>query len=91
MLELAARGIDLARFIREGDRVMWGHGTSEPQVLTRALVEQRVRLGAISAFIGLSLSPTLRPEHGDSIRFTSYCGIGANQALHAAGALEDTP
>lgn len=91
MLELAEGEIDLARFIRKGDRVMWGHGTSEPQVLTRALVEQRACLGAISAFIGLSLSPTLRPEHGDFIRFTSYCGIGANHALHDAGVLDIIP
>jgi acyl-CoA hydrolase len=89
--EIAAKDLDLTAFVRPGDRVLWGHGTSEPLTLTEALMRQRAAIGRFSAFIGVTFSQTPRPEHADVIAFESYCGLGANQALHAAQGLDILP
>ena len=89
--ELTSDKIDLARIIRKGDAVLWGQGTAEPLTLSTALVAQRAEIGGVELFIGPSYSQTLKPEHADYIKFTSYCGIGNNQALAKADVLDILP
>lgn len=89
--EIAAGALDLAGIVRPGDSVLWGHGTSEPLVLSEALMQQRSRIGRFSVFLGPTFSRTVQPEHADHVSFTGYCGIGANQALYAAGAMDIVP
>jgi acyl-CoA hydrolase len=73
--------LDLARYLRPGDRVVWGQGTAEPQTLTETLVAQRHRLGRITCFVGLPAAEVIKPEHGDVLAFESYCGTDGNQRL----------
>lgn len=83
--------VDLTRWIRTGDRILWGQGNAEPLSLVQALIDQRHRVGRCKAFIGMHQSGLLRPEHADSIELTSYCGSAANQALADEDALDILP
>jgi acyl-CoA hydrolase len=83
--------LDLARYLRPGDRVVWGQGCAEPQTLTGLLAEQRHRLGGITCFVGLPAAGVIRPEHTDALAIESYCGTGSNQRLHEAGRLAIVP
>ncbi|OGA10735.1 MAG: hypothetical protein A3D95_08980 [Betaproteobacteria bacterium RIFCSPHIGHO2_12_FULL_69_13] len=78
---------ELRRFIRPGDGVLPGQACAEPQTLVEALVEQRAWYPGASVFLGVNYSGIVRPEHADSLRLASYCGIGHNRALADAGVL----
>ncbi len=83
--------LDLAEYLRPGDRVVWGQACGEPQTLTELLAAQRHRLPDVSCFVGIPAAATFTPAHGDRLQFESYCGTGGNQALHAAGVLDIVP
>jgi len=76
--------LDLARYLRPGDRVVWGQACAEPRALTELLVAQRHRLGGVTCFVGIPAADVLRPEHTDALAVESYCGTGSNQALRPA-------
>lgn len=89
MTELVSPGdLDLTRWIRGGDTVIWGQACAEPLTLTEALFAQRRRIGRFRAFLGLHASGTVRAEFADVVDFISYSGAGVNRALHRAGSLE---
>ena len=77
--------------IRPGDALIWGQACAEPQTLVEALIAERAALSGCRIFLGSSYSGLLRPEHADHLRFTSYCGTGANRALADAGVLDILP
>ena len=83
--------IDLSTVIRPGDALLWGQACAEPLTLVEALIAQRAALSGCRAFVGSSYSGLLRPEHGDHLRFASYCGTGSNRALADAGVLHIVP
>jgi acyl-CoA hydrolase len=83
--------VDLSRYIRPGDLVVWGQGCAEPLTLTEALAAQRKRLGKVRCFTGISESAAVTPENCDYLSFTSYTAAGANRALAEAGLLEILP
>ena len=83
--------LDLSRYLRPGDREVWGQGCAEPQTLTELLVRQRHRLGGVTCFVGLPAAEVIRPEHTDALALESYCGTGSNVRLHEAGALVIVP
>jgi len=83
--------VDLRRYVRPGDLVMWGQAEAEPLALTKRLVEQRAELGGIRCFVGMSTNGTLRPEHADHLRILSYTGSGSNRSLARAGVLQVLP
>jgi len=83
--------IDLAKFIRPGDGVIWGQATAEPQTLVEALVAQRAAFSGAQAFMGISYSGIVRREHADHLKLSAYCGAGRNRALADAGVLEICP
>jgi acyl-CoA hydrolase len=83
--------LDLTRYLRPGDTVVWGQACGEPVSLTEALMAQRARLPGTRCFLGISCSGTVRPEHADHLRFVSYTGSGPNQGLIQAGALDPLP
>lgn len=83
-----AADLDLARWVRPGDTVIWGQACAEPLTLTEALFAQRHAIGRFRAFLGLPASDTVRPEYADAVDFVSYCGAGVNRELHRAGSLE---
>ena len=84
-------GLDLRRYIRPGDTVVWGQACGEPVSLTEALMAQRADLPGVRCFLGIPCSDTVRPEHADHLRFVSYSGAGSNQLLLRAGVLELLP
>jgi acetyl-CoA hydrolase len=83
--------VDLARWIRPGDTVVWGQANAEPLGLVEALVEQRHALARLRLFLGIGASGRLRPEHADAFDFLAYCGTGTNRALAQANVLDILP
>ena len=83
--------LDLRRWIRPGDTVLWGQGAAEPVPLVRALVAQRAELGPLRVFAGLTYTTTLRPEHADHLTMCSYGAIGPFGELARAGVLDIIP
>lgn len=83
--------IDLSRYIKKGDAVVWTQTTAEPLTLTEALVAQRQALGPCAVFIGATYSNTLQPEHQDFLKLSTFGGFGLNSRLIDAHALEVTP
>jgi acyl-CoA hydrolase len=83
--------IDLAKFVRSGDGVLWGQATAEPQTLVEALVAQRAEFSGARTFMGVSYSGIVRPEHADHLALAAYCGAGQNRALADAGVLDVCP
>lgn len=83
--------VDLDRYIRPGDLVVWGQGCAEPLSLAEALADQREQLGGVRCFTGISQSSAVRAENCDYLSFVSYSAAGANRALADAGALDILP
>jgi acetyl-CoA hydrolase len=89
--ELAAESIDLASIVRPGDTVIWSQGPSEPLSLTRALVEQRAKIGRFRAFLGSSFARTFDPAQADFIEFVGLGAVGHTRKILEAGALQVVP
>jgi acetyl-CoA hydrolase len=83
--------IDLSRYIRPGDHIVWGHACGEPLTLTEALVAQRAALAGVNVFVGSAFSTTLQPEHADHIAFSSMGAIGTLSRLTRANCLNVIP
>ena len=83
--------LDFSSLVRPGDGVLWGQASAEPVTLTRQLLAQRSSIGAFSVFLGIPASDTVKPEHTDLIRFSSYCGAGINRQLADMSKLDIVP
>ncbi len=83
--------LDLRRYVRPGDTVVWGQACAEPLTLTEALVAQRARLGGVRCFLGIGASDTLRPEHADHLSFVGYGTGGTHRSLARSGVLDVLP
>jgi acetyl-CoA hydrolase len=89
MTETKLETLDFSALLRPGDRVAWGQAAAEPVLLTRALMQQRHRIGGrFSVFMGATWSDTLDPTFADIVDFQSYCGSGTNRLLADAGVLD---
>ena len=82
---------NLQALLRPQDSVVWGQATAEPTPLTEALVAQRHAIGPLSIFVGVSFAKTLKPEHADMLKVSSYGTLGTTRPLAAAGVLEIIP
>lgn len=91
MKTIALDALDLAEFIRPGDGIVVGQGTSEPLPLTQALVAQRERIQGARLFFGSGFSEVFTPETADSLRFSGIGGIGTHRRLAQAGCLDVMP
>lgn len=83
--------LDLAEFIRPGDGIVVGQGTSEPIALTQALVAQRERLGSTRLFFGSGFSDVFTPEASDRLHYSGIGGIGTHRRLTQAGCFNVLP
>jgi len=90
-MENSVPDLDLSKYIRPGDGVVWGQACSEPLTLTEAFVEQRASYPGASVFLGVSYAGTVKPGHADKLRLLSYCGAGHNRKLADAGVLDICP
>jgi acyl-CoA hydrolase len=88
---LTKETLDLKKFVRPGDNIIWGQGCGEPQTLTEALVAQRAGLGGVTIYIGASFSETLKPEHADHLKMVGFNAVGATRKLTKGGALQIIP
>jgi acyl-CoA hydrolase len=90
-IELQPEELELARFIRPGDTVVWAQGAAEPLTLSEAVVAQRHAIGPITVFLGPGYSETLQPEHADRLTFLGMSGVGTRRRLVDAGVLRLIP
>ena len=73
----------LADCLRPGDRVLIGQACGEPVGLVADLIEQAARLNNLDVFCGYSLNPAWENHVPDSLRVTTYCGLGTMGKLLA--------
>lgn len=83
--------VDLARFIRAGDRVLCGQGCAEAVALTGRLAAVRERVGPFEVFIGPVFSDSFADAPAAGLRFASYGAMGRAARLARAGVLEVWP
>jgi acyl-CoA hydrolase len=83
--------LDLSRWIRPGDGLVWGQACAEPVTLTAALTRQAAGLGPLTAFIGTAYTDAFDPAAAPSVRLLSYGASGRNRAWQEAGLLESLP
>ena len=83
--------LDLANFLRPGDRIVWGQACGEPTTLVEALLAQAEAIGPLSAFAATSFSGLLTPEAGEKLSLSSMGAMGALRKLAAAGRLGIVP
>ena len=86
-----AAGLDLGRFLRDGDRIVWGQACGEPTTLVEALIAQAEGIGRLSAFAATSFSGLLDAEAGERLQIASMGAIGALRTLAAAHRLGIIP
>lgn len=83
--------LNLAAHIRPGDLVTWGQALAEPLELIATYTEQRHQIGPTRAFVGLSLSGAIKPEHTDRISLISYGALGSLMPLFKQGLVRMVP
>ena len=74
--ELAHDAIDLARWVRPGDGVLWSQAGSEPVGLVDALIEQAADLGVTDVYCGHALRDVLAEPKARALRITSHGTLG---------------
>lgn len=84
--------VDLTRFVRAGDLVMWGQACARPVGLTRRLAEQVAQIGPLRCFAGLGIEDERGGSVPDSpqVLTVSYTAMGHRRAV-AAGTLDVLP
>lgn len=84
--------LDLTRYLRPHDTIVWGQACAEPATLVEELVRQADRIGRLRCFVGIPAETALTAETAPvGLTIHSYCGAGSNAALYAAGRLEVWP
>lgn len=90
-VKLAAADLDLRRFLKPGDRIVFGQACGEPTTLVEALSAQGCGIGGLGAFIATSFSGLFTPERAASFRLSSMGAIGGLRSMAGAGALDVIP
>lgn len=83
--------LDLSKYLKPGDRIVFGQACGEPTTLVEALIEQGAAIGGLSAFIATSFSGLFTPETAASFRLSSMGAIGALRSMTKANALDVIP
>jgi len=86
----AAR-LDLSRFLRPGDRIVWGQACGEPTTLVEALIAQAERIGPLAAFAATSFSGLLDAAAAERVSICSMGAIGSLRTLAQAHRLAIVP
>ena len=90
-LQTDAAGLDLGRFLRPRDRIVWGQACGEPTTLVEALLAQAEGIGPLSAFAATSFSGLLDVAAAAKVSISSMGAIGALRTLAAANRLGIVP
>lgn len=83
--------LDLGRMIRGGDLIFVAQLGSEPQRLTRWVLDNARALGGVRMITSFPLAPGRERLEADGVRFVAMDGFGINAALFAAGRLDIVP
>lgn len=83
--------LDLARWVKPGDSIVFGQACGEPSTLLEALIAQGAGIGGLSAFIATSFSGAFTPETAPAFRLSSMGAIGALRSMTKANALDVMP
>jgi acyl-CoA hydrolase len=75
-LEIAAEELDLARWIRAGDGVLFNQACAEPVELVDRLIAQARGIGDLRMFCGLTWRDVLASPEAESIDVVSYGALG---------------
>ncbi|MDR2856927.1 MAG: acetyl-CoA hydrolase [Novosphingobium sp.] len=86
-----AAGLDLSRYLKPGDHIVFGQACGEPATLVEALIAQGAGIGNLSAFIATSFSGLFTPETAGAFRLSSMGAIGALRTMTKAGKLDVVP
>lgn len=86
-----AAGLDLGKFLRQGDRIVIGQACGEPSTLIEALIKQGRDIGGLSAFVATNFSGIFTPDSAESFRLSSMGAIGALRSMTKAGKLDIIP
>lgn len=86
-----AAGLDLSRFLRPGDRIVWGQACGEPTTLVEALIAQAESIGPLAAFAATSFSGLLDAAAAEKVAISSMGAIGSLRALADAHRLAIVP
>jgi acetyl-CoA hydrolase len=88
---VSSEQLDLARFLKAGDRIVFGQACGEPTTLVDALIAQGAGIDGLSAFIATSFSGLFTPESADAFALSSMGAIGALRSMTKAGKLAVIP
>jgi len=88
---IAASDLDLSKFLKAGDRIVFGQACGEPTTLVEALIDQGEGIGGLSAFIATSFSGLFKPDSAAAFRLSSMGAIGALRSMTKAHALDVIP
>ena len=83
--------LDLSRYLKAGDRIVFGQACGEPTTLVEALIAQGAGIGNLSAFIATSFSGLFQPETASAFRLSSMGAIGLLRTMAKAHALDVIP
>lgn len=83
--------LNLADFLRPGDRIVFGQACGEPVTLVEALIAQGAAISGLHAFIATSFSGLFTPETASAFRLSSMGAIGALRSMTKANALDVIP
>jgi len=86
-----AAELDLGKYVRAGDRIVWGQACGEPTTLVEALIAQAENIGRVSAFAATSFSGILTAEAAECFDLSSMGAIGALRVVAAKGRLGIVP
>jgi acyl-CoA hydrolase len=84
-------GLELSKFIRPGDHIVWGQACGEPTTLVEALIAQAESIGQLSGFAATSFSGILNATAAERLNLSSMGAIGALRAVAATGRLGIVP
>lgn len=90
-IHLRPAELNLADFLRPGDRIVFGQACGEPTTLVEALIAQGEAIGGLHAFIATSFSGLFTPETASAFRLSSMGAIGQLRAMTKANALDVIP
>lgn len=90
-VSVAPGELDLGRYLKPGDRIVFGQACGEPTTLVEALIAQGRQIGGLSAFIATSFSGLFTQETASSFALSSMGAIGALRSMTKAAALQVIP
>ncbi|MCT2401096.1 acetyl-CoA hydrolase [Novosphingobium sp. HK4-1] len=83
--------LDLSKYLKAGDKIVFGQACGEPTTLVEALIAQGAAIGDLGAFIATSFSGLFTPETASAFRLSSMGAIGALRSMTKANLLDVIP